>query len=427
MGQMGKKFVESKAFNIILSILIGVGLWVYVTSIVNDDAGSIALNNVVVSVLGEDVLYGKGYMIDPDTELSVDLRLDGSRSVLVAISGSTSDYITATVDVSSITASGTYELPVKIQLKNVLTSSIISIEDQDDQTVMVTVVKMMEKTVEVRGVFTGTVPEGYRTESPELSPSSIQVIGAEEEVNQIDYAQVNITGEHLTSTFNGAVSFHYVDEAGNALRLENVTTDVGLIDVIMPVVKTIEVPLTVEFLYGGGITQDNVDEYVNYTIDPAYIQLSGDEFDVDNLDGSTIRLGQIDLATVDGSREFEFSITPDSSLTNDSGISTATIMVWISNDLESKTVETNNIELANYDESLEVYAVTQSLQVKLRGPAEAVDDIESYQLRVVADLSDEILRSGTQVTVPVKVYFDGDSQCSVVTGERGYSIVIYVA
>ena len=65
---MGKKFTESKAFNIILAVLIALALWVYVTAIIGQ-VGSMTIRNVPITLVGEDVLNSKGLMIDASTKL----------------------------------------------------------------------------------------------------------------------------------------------------------------------------------------------------------------------------------------------------------------------------------------------------------------------------------------------------------------------
>ena len=106
---MGKKFTESKAFNIIVSILVAVGLWVYVTTISSEE-GTVRIANVPVTVVGEDVLNGKGLMIDSSTDLTIDVELTGARTALANIASNPTGFLSARVDVSDIGAAGTYTL-----------------------------------------------------------------------------------------------------------------------------------------------------------------------------------------------------------------------------------------------------------------------------------------------------------------------------
>ena len=184
-----------------------------------------------------------------------------------------------------------------------------------------------------------------------------------------------------------------------------------------------EVPLSVEYVYGGGITEDNFERYVTVDIQPATIQVSGDEADVSYLEGKTITVGKIDLSqVVQEEQVFVFPIELSTELSNDSGITQATVTVTIKG-LETKTVETSNIDIINTPDGFTADAVTQSLQVKVRGPADALETVEGYQIRVVEGQN---LRQAQFPFTP-KIYLDGDSRCGVISpGSNGYIVVVNI-
>ena len=425
---MGKKFTESKIFNIILSILIALGLWAYVTASVTD-VGESTVRNIPVTVVGEEALNAKGLMIDPNTKLTVNARVSGNRSLLVSMASNPSEYFSATINVAEITEPGTYDLNCTITPEfTSLTSTGVRVMDQEGKTIQVTVTRLMSKTVEVRGVFKGTVDEdnNYRANPVEVTPGTIKVQGPETLVNQVEYAQVTITGDNLTKTYTGELGFLLMTADGEVVDDDDLTTNVNTVSVVMPVVKTMEVPLSVEYVYGGGITEDNFERYVTVDIQPATIQVSGDEADVSYLEGKTITVGKIDLSqVVQEEQVFVFPIGLSTELSNDSGITQATVTVTIKG-LETKTVETSNIDIINTPDGFTADAVTQSLQVKVRGPADALETVEGYQIRVVVDLEGQNLRQAQFPFTP-KIYLDGDSRCGVISpGSNGYIVVVNI-
>ena len=425
---MGKKFTESKIFNIILSILIALGLWAYVTASVTD-VGESTVRNIPVTVVGEEALNAKGLMIDPNTKLTVNARVSGNRSLLVSMASNPSEYFSATINVAEITEPGTYDLNCTITPEfTSLTSTGVRVMDQEGKTIQVTVTRLMSKTVEVRGVFKGTVDEdnNYRANPVEVTPGTIKVQGPETLVNQVEYAQVTITGDNLTKTYTGELGFQLMTADGEVVDDDDLTTNVNTVSVVMPVVKTMEVPLSVEYVYGGGITEDNFERYVTVDIQPATIQVSGDEADVSYLEGKTITVGKIDLSqVVQEELVFVFPIELSTELSNDSGITQATVTVTIKG-LETKTVETSNIDIINTPDGFTADAVTQSLQVKVRGPADALETVEGYQIRVVVDLEGQNLRQAQFPFTP-KIYLDGDSRCGVISpGSNGYIVVVNI-
>lgn len=423
---MEKKFTESKVFNIILAVLIAVGLWVYVTSVVNDE-GRTTIRNVQVTVIGEDLLNTKGLMIDPGTKLSIQVGLRGSRSALVNIASNSSEYITAKVDVSDISKAGNYDLTCKISLENTVTSGV-RLDGDSNVTLRVNVEKLLSKTVEVRGTFTGSVADGYRTNSPEISPGTVQIQGPESVVSQVQYAQVNITGDNLTKTYSGELSFSLMDESGGTVDLNEIKANVDTVNVVLPVVKTLEMPLTVSFTYGGGITESNFEDHVTYEISPSTIQISGDGEDIKPLEGKSITLGTIDLSdVVQTNQTYTFPIVLASELSNDSGISEATVTISVKG-LSTKTVETSDIEVINVPSDFSVSLITQSIQIRIRGPEADLESVFGYQFRVVIDLSGQTLSKGQFFFEAKKVYFDGDSSCGVIksASDSGYGAVVNV-
>ena len=135
---------------------------------------------------------------------------------------------------------------------------------------------------------------------------------------------------------------------------------------------------------------------------------------------TNISLGEIDLAQIFGTREvLSLPIDLDSSLTNVSGITEAAVTVTI-HGLTTRILQVSNISFINKPEGYQADAVTQSCSIQIRGSQEAVEAVTASQLRIVADLSEMELSTGSQ-TIPVRVYLDGSSDVGVV-GE--YNIVV---
>ena len=428
---MGKKLTENKAFNMILSLLIALGLWVYVTSL-NTNVGEITVRNIPVTIVGEEVLNSKGLMLDLGADgLTVSARVSGSRDTLVSMAMDPAQYFTATINVTEINEPGTYELSCTVASVNTLfnLTNSVQIVDRGEHIVRVTVTRLLSAQIPVQAVFEGTVDEanGYRANPAEVTPGSIAIQGPEELVSQVSYAQVVITGENLTRTYSGELGFQLMTEDGQVVDSAGITANVDTVSVVLPVVKTLELPLTVQFVYGGGVTEENFDRYVTYEISPATIQISGDEADVTPLEGSSITLGQIDLSQViQENQTFTFPIELSPELTNDSGVTQATVTITVSG-LETKTVETSNIQIINTPEGFTADAVTQSLQVQVRGPASSLADVDGYQLRVVVDLEGENLRQAQFPFTP-RMYLDGDGKCGVVSSgtSGGYIVVVNI-
>ena len=195
----------------------------------------------------------------------------------------------------------------------------------------------------------------------------------------------------------------------------NLEVSSSAVVVTLPVMQLKEVELVVDVIPGGGATEQDA----KITIDPSTIMVSGDEDALAGLEQITI--GEVDLQQIFGTDTFTFPIHLSEQLTNVSGVSEATVTVSIE-DLATRTLEVDNISVLTPD-GYTADLVTQSRLVMIRGSEEAVAQVIPSQIRIVADLSEASLATGTQ-TVPVKVYLDGASDVGVVGTDYKITVTI---
>ena len=131
-----------------------------------------------------------------------------------------------------------------------------------------------------------------------------------------------------------------------------------------------------------------------------------------------ISLGSIDLSNVVGTNTFTFPIALDSSLTNESGLTTATVKVTVEG-LDTEVFAVSNIRTINPPDGYQVDVVTQSVLITVRGPAEDLAKIDASQFQVVADLSAMAVEGSRQVRAGV--YLNGTSTVGVI-GEYTISV-----
>ncbi len=401
---------ESRAFYIVISVLIAFGMWLYVVSELNPDS-SVSIKNVPITITGQDVLDSRGLMITQQSIQDLDLYVTGKRNSLIKL---TSENVTVTVDVSSLANEGEHELRCNIALPSTITTGTVAVADRGNHRIRLTVEKRTSKTVEVRGEFLGSVAEGYQADAFILSPSSLSISGPANLVNQIDYAEVTLNAGELDSTYSGILPFEFVTYDGSRLKSDVVEAGSASIYTVYPIVKVREVPLTVRIVSGGGATKEDV----TCTISPSSIQVSGEEKYMDQLE--EIFLGTIELSKVNKIAAFHFPIQLSGELTNESGVTEAVVTIQVDG-LSSKTLETANIEIINEPAGYTAEAVTQSLNITVRGPEELVGQIQPSQIRVVADLAEQGPSAG-QFRVPVKIYLDGAEAVGVVGDSYSISV-----
>ena len=412
---MWKKITDSRWFYIVVSLLLAFILWLYVGNVANPNQSG-SLRGVEVTFTGLEKLQGRGLMISEGEKQTVNLTLWARRDVLNKLDA---ESVTVTVDVSGITEPGEYTLQSDIDFPLSVSASAIEVRDARPENISITVSRSATKQVEVRGVFSGSVAEGFQKGEFSFAPQMVTISGRQELVDQVDHVLVTVSQSELSETYSKEMPFTFIDFSGNAMTDVDLESDVSTILVTLPVVQLKEVPLTVELDPGGGVTTENMDEHVKVSIYPETIMVSGSEDDLAGL--KELSLGSIDLYKIFSAETLSMPIQLSTELTNVSGISAATVTVRIEG-LSTRTLEVDNIEIINKPSGYTAEAVTLSRGITIRGPADAVAAISASQLRIVADLKNTSAAVGTQ-TVPVKVYLDGSSEVGVV-GDYNISVSI---
>ena len=407
---------RNKVLTILLSLIIAVGLWVYVVSTVTPD-DSQWVYRIPVTFSNEDGLFSdRNLVLASGRDATVNLRFNGKRRDLLKLNNTN---ITITADLSQITAAGEWRLPYEVELPDTVSSSGIEVEERSASYVSISVDKLLTRDVEIRAVFQGDVAEGFTPEAIELEYDTMEVSGPRDLVDKVSYAQVVLERTNVSRTISENLAFTLMDEDGNPIESEDLrcTVNGSVVDkigVLMQVNMIKEVPLRVELIEGGGATAD----HATVSYDPTQITVKGDP---DVLAGlNSVYLGTVDLSSIQNSVTEEFNIVIADGLTNMTGTQ-AKVTVELRN-LKTKTFQVSNIELTNAPEDLQARLGTRSLEVQLRGTAEAIDDLAASGIRAVADLSG-ILATGT-FSVPVEIYVDATSE----VGAMGsYSVLVTIA
>ena len=406
---------RNKGFLMVLSVLLAIVFWVYVGDENPDISGTV--RNLPVTFVGLETLESRGLMITGGMDQSITLNVTGKRELIHRLSAET---VSITVDVSSVQQPGEYTQAYRIAY-NLSGTSTPLVTDQYPLNVSFTVARQATRSIPVHGNATGSsVAEGYQFGGFSFLPETIEVRGEESLVNQIESAVVTLSREDMTETFEGDLPYTFMSFLGEPIESDALETSATLVRTILPVLRLKEVELTVNLIPGGGITADNMNDYVQCEITPKSIMVSGEADDLETL--QKISLGDIDLAKLLRGDTFSYPISLATGLTNVSGVAEATVDISIEG-LTTVTLETADIQCINIPEGYRARPVTTTCQIQIRGPEEAVNAVTSSQIRVVADLNNAVAATGTQ-TIRAKVYVDGSSDVGAV-GE--YNVVVSVS
>ncbi|MEI3130979.1 MAG: hypothetical protein V8S92_01585 [Oscillospiraceae bacterium] len=225
-------------------------------------------------------------------------------------------------------------------------------------------------------------------------------------ISTIYGAQIVMSRTNVDKDVTESVDYTLVDADGNEVDTTDLTTDVNTIEVKLDVVKYKQVPLSVNFIDGGGAS--GADE--NVDIDPKSITLAGDATVLDSV--NTIVLGNVGVGATDDDAVLSFDIEIPNDAKNVSGEElTATVTIEIKNK-RTKVVGATNIAFVEPADGFDARSITQLVQTTVRASNTEIDRIAANNLRVVADLSEYTQAGAYQV--PVTIYIDGCPDAGVV-------------
>lgn len=411
---MWKKLTNSKVFYIILSVLMAIVLWGYVVNEVNPSK-DVHLGGLPVVFQGTDIMGVRNLVIIEGAEQTVDLELKTDWDTAGKLDQSN---VSLTLNVNSITEPGEYRLQADVSYPGNVSRSNISIVNDEARYIEFTVARLEKRSIPVRVRFTGSVAEGYQAGALTTTTDSVEIRGLAEDINRVAYAEATLGQTDMDKTFEGELPLVFKNGEGEEVSTEGIQCELDSVYVIYPIVMVKELPLTVSYLPGGGATTDNIDPGT-YSIEPSTIWVSGPEELLSGL--KSWPLGVIDLSIVPSTpnAKFKFPIKLSEGLTNESGVSEATVNLTITG-LAVQEFEVTNIVLKNVPEGYKAEQVTQSRVVVLRGTPEELANVFAAQIRIEVDLSQLSGNGVGRQTAPAKVYVDGSNVGAV----GSYNIII---
>lgn len=424
---MGKKILDSKILYVVLSILLSLAAWLFVTSR-DENRENRPFTNLPVNFSGVEMLEDRELMIvNPNVTASIRVR---ATPLILATLNETPPKLNASV--SNINMEGRHTVNYTVELPSGVSQNDVEITyGTGGSAVIVEVARALSRRVRIEGEFKGSVAEGYLAGDKDdfrFDPAEVTISGRADLVNQVSYAKVTITREDLTETVSESLPFQLIGASGDPLEGLDVTCDVDAIYTVFPIKATAEIPLTIKVIEGGGLKERDVS--INKSVDS--IVVAGSREAVDALVGqgdiilTTIDLAELDDETVENGSERTIPIPLDDRLENVSGITEVKVTLKVNKRVETRTFEvTSRISTINAPEGWTPAVVTKMLPVRVRGTRALLDELTEESIRVVADLRD-VSQTAGQYTVEASIYLDGPGTVTDVgvVNPNSYSIVV---
>ncbi len=235
---MRKKLLNNIGIKI-LSVLAAIIIWILVAN-VDDYMVTKTITGVQVSTLNEDSIteLDKVYELDGDGEVTIIVK--GQRSIVEEL---TAQDFTATVDLSQLSLTNAVQVivePVKESYKSALTITC------PNNMISVTLEDRMEQQIAVTIQVEGEPKDGYAVGTKSTSPNMVTISGAESIVKRVKTVQVSVDVSGASDDVSVVAKLTYLNEDGDKLSSKKINANVDSVDATVEIVRTKEVPVSVE-------------------------------------------------------------------------------------------------------------------------------------------------------------------------------------
>ncbi len=390
-----KKLSDSKIFWLIVSFLVSLSVWVYVTSVETVESTK-TFRNVQVELVGEETLLNMRELVITDLDTpTVTVEISGPRRTVNALEAT--DLI-AQVDVSKLSQTAYTSLNYTILYPSGVDRRNLQVVSRSQDSVSFMVSKLTSKTVPVQGGFEGKADSGYIQETPIFEPSTVTVSGPEVYLRNVHHAYVTFGKDQtLNSTYSVEAGYILMDANDEPCSNENIASSPDIIQATLPVLAVKEVPLSISVQEGAGATAENT----RISIEPKVLKLAGDSAVLAEI--NQIQLDTVDLTTFSSKYTATYTIPVPNGIRNLSGTSEASVSIEVLG-MRTKIFNIDEFTWIGVDDSVEVIVESEQLPVLLRGPSNLLSRVTAYNIRAEADLTELMQGLGSHlVTVTITV------------------------
>ncbi len=387
--------MKNNLVKLLVSVVIAMGLWLYVVTNVSQEFTQTFSSTVTLE--NESILLDRGLILVSGYDSKVSFVLKGNRSDMNKI---TDESLKVTADLNEIVEPGKHQIVYRVSYPS---GGGVSLEKRITETVTVEVAEYDSKPIPVQLVLQGEQQENVfiDREGAVTSATTVTVSGPKEEVDKIAAAGIVLDVQELTETLSGEYVYTLMDQNGEPVESDNITTDTGEIHVMLPVEHIKELPLRVELIEGGGIKKENA----KTKLSTETITVSGSKEVIDKLTElvvTTVNLSEVELGKL---FRQEVPVKLPENITNHSAIEKVTLELSL-RDVTSKTIKVpqSRIRMLNVPAGYEGTIFNLELDVIVRGPVDQVNQITLDNLNLSVDFKDQQL--GTY-TMPVNMTVSG--------------------
>ncbi len=262
-----KTFFSKDSVLKVVSLIIAILIWFYIIIVV-DPSVDVTIRDIPVKYVNQDVLSDSGLCLVNDQTAKVELKIRGSRKKIVNIDNKN---VYATVDVSNISRTGTFSLPIGLSIPYEY-SEIVSKKPYNAEVV---VDKKESKDVEISIVKSGSVANGYIGGEARTEDSGVKLTGAKSLLDNIGGAAVRFDYDDRAANINDTAKLYMLDRNGKIIEEDNYLYDMVEMDITetkisCPVYKLKNVPVKLNIADGVDLRNYKV------SIQPSNVSVYGE-------------------------------------------------------------------------------------------------------------------------------------------------------
>lgn len=390
-----------------IALIISVTLWGYVLMSENPSR-SLRIENIPVTFEAgsESDLYARNLTIVGNIDEilpSISVFVKTTLNDLPRFKGRETDIVKATVSLNSVHSAGEHSLAVNV------TTSIGEIERISIDNIVVTVDNLVERTIPVSAHIMGELPEGYWHDEVQLLTNSVQIRGAESELQSIVKAGCVIDLSGRTEAINDSFTLNLYDINDQLVTTSSLTESIPAVTVRMNILPKLDIPLSANII--GQSAMKDIYEITQILIQPATVSIAADRAILEQLP-DLISLESIDVANIDDECTLNYEVRligmPEGAILIN-GIDTFSVTIEVRERIEEVTFESMPVSIINEDTDSFSYQYSPSTAaVTLRGKASLIRSLYSMDIRLTLNMAGNGI--GTYTLIPELELLNGKQE-----------------
>lgn len=381
----------------LIALLISITMWGYVLMSENPSR-SIRIQNIPVTFEAgsESDLHSRDLTILGDIDQilpSISVTVSTTLNDLPRFKGRETDVVKATVSLNSVHKAGEYELDINV------TTSIGEIDRISTESVVINVDNLVERTIPVSACLIGELPDNYWHGEVQLLSNSVQIRGAESELQSVVKASCYIDLTGRTEPINDSFALNLYDAADEQVVLTSLTGGLPAVTAKMNILPCVTIPLSFNFV--GQNSLKDIYEITQTSIHPSTVTVAADEELLKQVN-ELISLESIDIGSIDEECSLSFQVglldlPEDVILVN--GVETYTVTVEIRERIEEITFDSLPIDVINeQNEEFNYLYSPETCSVTLRGKASLIRNLYSRDIVLLLNMAGK--EAGTYTIIP---------------------------